>query len=90
MTGQTPEITEADASGEVAALSADIKAAMGVGMVTRSTATWRGGVRLKRAGHRNPAIRRTSGRGKFAPLGEGGGSIGHDCFRSAIALHRTL
>lgn len=33
MTGQTPEITEAEAAGETAALYADIKAAMGVGMV---------------------------------------------------------
>ena len=34
MTGRTPEITEADASGEVAALYADIKAAMSVGVST--------------------------------------------------------
>ena len=34
-----------------------------------------GGVRLKRTGLRKPAIRRTSGRRKFAPLGEGGGAI---------------
>ena len=33
MIGQTPEITEAEAAGETAALYADIKAAMGVGMV---------------------------------------------------------
>ncbi len=33
MTDQTPEITEAEATGETAALYADIKAAMGVGMV---------------------------------------------------------
>ncbi len=34
-----------------------------------------GGVRLKRTGLRKPAIRRTSCRRKFAPLGEGGGAI---------------
>ncbi len=34
-----------------------------------------GGVRQKRTGHRKPAIRRTSCRRKFAPLGEGGGAI---------------
>ena len=34
-----------------------------------------GGVRLKRTGLRKSAIQRTSGRGKFAPLGEGGGAI---------------
>ncbi len=34
-----------------------------------------GGVRLKRTGLRKTAIRRTSGRGKFTPLGKGGGAI---------------
>ncbi len=34
-----------------------------------------GGVRRKRTGLRKPAIRRTSCRRKFAPLGEGGGAI---------------
>ncbi len=34
-----------------------------------------GGVRLKSNGSPEPAIRRTSGSRKFAPLGEGGGAI---------------
>ena len=46
-----------------------------LGSVRRCAIPSAGGVGLKRTGLRKPAIRRTSSRRKFAPLGEGGGAI---------------